>query len=469
MTPNLRPGALLFPLLLSLVLTLVSSRSAAAEILVRWDQSEIPSPQSLGISTVVVPAADNAVIRRALGQGYRVLVELDGSALTAFRPPADGIVGIVVTGTVTPAQLIHAEKAMKSTGVRILTVEDRGKWPHIRTNWVTKNKDVLQVTSRTAQPWIENNAALVRISQAANRDRPFVLTYPWKPITLADEDEGPALENYLVAIAETGSVGGDLLLPLHTQFQRRLLLGHPQTRLEWAEIRRYIEFFSWNLPNRYKPVANIGVVTAEPARSFEVMNLLLRHNLPFELVAPTTLQKQQLGSFELLLVLDQLKDPDLRQGADFANRGGVLVIAQPQGALPWRAAAAVTKTDQRAVYAVGKGRVMEVLNAISDPSAFALELRQLLGSEGRVIDIWNGITVLATPYKSPDGESVLVTALNYAHEPLPVQLRIRGTFSLVHYESPEESLTLLPYQHRGGFTEFVVPALRVAGRIFLGK
>ena len=73
------------------------------------------------------------------------------------------------------------------------------------------------------------------------------------------------------------------------------------------------------------------------------------------------------------------------------------------------------------------------------------------------------------PYQASDGKSLLVTALNYAHQPLPVQLRVRGTFSQVQFESPEEPAVLLPYQHRDGYTEFVLPTLRVGGRVFLSR
>ena len=61
-----------------------------------------------------------------------------------------------------------------------------------------------------------------------------------------------------------------------------------------------------------------------------------------------------------------------------------------------------------------------------DPNAFALEVRQLLGRERRVVDIWNGITVLAAPYEEPKGRARVLTVLNYAHQPLPVQMRVRG-------------------------------------------
>jgi hypothetical protein len=50
-----------------------------------------------------------------------------------------------------------------------------------------------------------------------------------------------------------------------------------------------------------------------------------------------------------------------------------------------------------------------------------------------------------------------------------VQLRIRGTFSQVSCESPEEAPALLPYQHRNGYTEFVLPALRTGARVFLSR
>jgi hypothetical protein len=62
---------------------------------------------------------------------------------------------------------------------------------------------------------------------------------------------------------------------------------------------------------------------------------------------------------------------------------------------------------------------------------------------------------------------VLVTALNYTQQPLDLQCRVPGAFVAVHYESPEGGSQLLPFQQRDGSTEFVIPALRVGGRVFL--
>lgn len=419
---------------LAVLLLFVLPVSSYAEVLVRWDQDQVPSRESLDISALVVPAKNSRAVENSLAQGYRVYLEVEAAAVPGFTPPSDRLAGIVVRGPVSPSQLSQLRQRLGSSGTRVLALEERGKWPHIRTNWVTKRNEVLQVSSRTAQPWIEQNAALVRIAQASQPGSAPLLTYPWRPITLSDVDEGPRLEDYLIAIADAGSVGADLVLPMHERFQRNLLLGKPDARRWWKEIRSYIDFYAWNLPNRYRPLANIAIVTADPIASFEVMNLLARHNLPFEIIAPERLAT--LTPFNVVIVLNQPQGAQAGVLAEFAKNGG---------------------------------RVVERLKGVADPNAFALEIRRMLGRERRVIDVWNGITVLAAPYQEPDGRSVLVTVLNYAYDPLPVQMRVRGTFPVVQYESPEEGTALLPHRHIAGYTEFLLPALRIGARVFLSQ
>ena len=285
-----------------------SRRVADAEIFVRWDRDDIPAQQSLGILTVVVPATNATAVRNAVGRGYRVFLEVEGSALATFVPPAHPLAGLVVTGKTSAVELNRVRQRLAARGARVLALE-QGKWPHIRTNWVTSNKGVLQATRSSQQPWIENNRALIRI-MGGSPGSPRALTYAWQPITLSDQDEGPRIENYLVAIAEAGSFGADLVLPLHQRFQDRLLLGQPQARAEWDDICRYLKFYSSNLPARYEPVASIGVVTAEPMLWFEVVNLLGRHNLPFVLIDPAALPKIS-DAFKMLIVLDQLPPAQL--------------------------------------------------------------------------------------------------------------------------------------------------------------
>ena len=243
------------------------------------------------------------------------------------------------------------------------------------------------MSSRTAQPWIEQNAALVRIAQASQPGSAPLLTYPWRPITLSDVDEGHGSKTTWWRLRRRAASEADLVLPLHERFQKNLLLGKPEARAWWKEIRRYIEFYSWNLPNRYRPLANIGVVTADPMVSFEVMNLLARHNLPFEILAPDRLAGLPRRSAD--------DDPGAQAGG-LASFDVVIVLNQPQG----------SQLDVLSEFAKKGGRVLEMLKGVTDPNAFALEVRRMLGRERRVIDVWNGITVLTVPYAEPDGRSV---------------------------------------------------------------
>ena len=440
-----------FRVFLAVPLLLLMAPVCRAEVLVRWTEDTVPAQQTLGVPALVVPAANRDAVREALTRGYRVYLELPAARLAAFTP-APGVTGIVVKGAATRPQLAALRRRVPAN-TRVLTLDERGTWPHIRSNWVTRNNDVLQVAGRSAQPWIESNAGVIRVAQAATPGTTPVLAYEWTGLTVSDIDEGPAVENYLVAIAEAGSFGADLVLPLHERFQRRLLLGHPDARREWEDIRRYLEFYSSDLPKRYAPLATFGLVTAAPAEWVEVMDLMARHNLTFEVIPPSQLgTRRPADPLETLIVLDPPDASQTKALAEFERAGGSLVVVRS----PAEGGGSFGELNARTI------------ERAADPNRFALDVRQLLGRGARVLDIWNGITVLAAPYATRDSGDVLVTLVNFAHQPLPVQLRVRGTFSRVYYEVPEEpAAALLPHEHRDGHTEFVVPSVRVGGRIFL--
>ena len=315
---------------------LVAATPAAAEVLIRWDEAEVPSAASLGISTLVIPADNGAAIRRAIAGGYRVYLEVAARALSDFIPPSDGFAGVVVRGQASAQQLALLGSRVGRRG-RVITLDERGKWPHIRSNWVTRNGEVLQVSNRSAQPWIESNAALMRIIDSTPQRPPakasaggssnVFLTYTWHSEMQSELDEGPETDNYLVAIAEAGSFGGDLLLPLHKRFETDLLLGLPPARDAWQQIQRYLAFYSWELPSRYAAVANIGVATADPIAWFEVMNLLSRHNLPFQLIAPPRLSTDATAGLDVLIVLNPSTPGQYKILDAFARRGGTVVVA----------------------------------------------------------------------------------------------------------------------------------------------
>lgn len=421
-------------LIVALCLLLGVAGDGRGEVLVRWDQDRVPAVEALGVRTLLVPIERTAAIRDAAQKGYRIYVEVDAGQLPALRVPPAAEGGVVVRGAATAAHLRRARATLLRPGARLLTLDERGKWPHVRLNEVTKRDDVLQVAGRSAQPWLENNGALVRLAGLASADATALLSYPWTPLTVSDEDEGPAVEHYLVAIGEAGSTGASLVLSLHPRLQQGLLRGRPDARRDWEVIRRYLEFYAWDVPRQYEPMATVGVIAADPLVSFEMLNLLTRHNLPFRLLSPTALAPADVDGLALLIVVD----------APGAEASGV-----------------VTRFEQAG------GAVVRPEGPVVDPNAFAMDVRNRLGPERRVVDIWNGITVLVEPRLDPDDGTVLLSLVNYAHDARPVQVRVRGTFASVEYESPGQAAMLLPFTHRHGSTEFVVPELHVGGRVFL--
>ena len=232
----------------------------------------------------------------------------------------------------------------------------------------------------------------------------MLLTYAWQPVTVADLDQGPRRENYLVAIAEAGSFGADLLLPLHERFERELLAGAPDARADWdrdPQVRRLLRVEragrSIDRGQRWRG-------DGDPMRAFEMLNLLARHNLPFVTIVPAAVTAQTLAGIDLVVLLDE-------------PTGGRR--ARPPPRSPNRAARSSRPRARRPI-----------------PNTFALEMRQRLGSERRVVDVWNGITVLVAPYSRPASEDLVLTVVNYAAQPLPIQIRVRGRFSEVQYRSP---------------------------------
>jgi hypothetical protein len=84
------------------------------------------------------------------------------------------------------------------------------------------------------------------------------------------------------------------------------------------------------------------------------------------------------------------------------------------------------------------------------------------------MSLWNGLTTIAVPYGERGGNVKVLEFVNYAEEPLPVQVQVKGSFASIQYETPEhqccESLVAVK---NNGFTEFVIPELRIAGRVYL--
>jgi hypothetical protein len=153
---------------------------------------------------------------------------------------------------------------------------------------------------------------------------------------------------------------------------------------------------------------------------------------------------------------------------DLAAHGKIVVLVDAHGSYPWQNGHSVRLNEHTVSYAVGNGKVLELAEPVVDPETFAQDIRRLLGTQSALMSLWNGLTTIAVPYREHGKTGTVLEFVNYAEEPLRVQVQVKGSFASVRYESPEHKCceSLVPTQHNG-FTEFVIPELRIAGRVHL--
>jgi hypothetical protein len=200
----------------------------------------------------------------------------------------------------------------------------------------------------------------------------------------------------------------------------------------------------------------------------EVMNLLARHNLPFKVLRAPDLKLGGLEGFDVVVVFAKPDREACERIADLATQGKTVVVVEAHGSYPWQSHDAVRMNEQTVSYALGKGKVLELSEPVTDPETFAQDIRRLLGKENVLMSLWNGLTTIAVPYREHGRALKVLELVNYAEEPLRVQVQVKGSFASIRYETPEGGCceSLVPTKH-DGFTEFVIPELRIAGRVHL--
>ena len=458
---------------------LLASTFALSEVFVHRNSSPLPPANELGLSNLVISWGGDfsTQLKAARAQGYQVYLEVSfDQAATAAKTAAIGVAGIILS--IPQHQSADLEKSLSELRsahprLRFLVLEADGKQPQMRGSLVVKRGSVLEVSSPTAQPWIDTNLALVKIAQRFRVGQVPMYTFSW-PAPSASEQDRPLLtaDDYSLAVAEAGAFHADLILELDDRLQKGLCQHDPQAWALWNRVRLYVKFYS-NRPQREtEAAANVAIVVDTLDTSLdttdEVMNLLARHNIPFKVLRPADLRSQDLHAFDLLVVFAKPDQATSQRIIDLATQGKTLVIVDAHGASPWQNGNPVRLNEHTVSYAIGKGKVLELSEPVSDPETFAQDIRRLLGTQNALLSLWNGLTTIAVPYRKPGGAGKELELINYAEDSLRLQVQVKGSFASVRYESPGhpccESLT--PVKHNG-FTEFVIPDLRIAGRVHL--
>jgi hypothetical protein len=454
---------------------LLAATPGWSKVLLRWTQSSIPAASTMGMNELVVSWDAEALIRTARRRGYRVYAEVPvGKASDMTRSAnKNKLAGIVLNpGNAEPGQIEEDLHQLRSAypALPVLVLNPKAKQPQMKGQLVIKSDGVLYVSSPTAQPWIDSNLALVRLDQTFRPAQTSLYEFQWDLSDSLQQEYGPNTEDYSLAVAEAGAFQADLILNLHPRLQADLWRNAPAAWAVLKEIKRYLAFSSQGSKKIIEPEATVGVVTDSYQKAYEPANLFGRHNIPFAVLKASDLKPQSLNTFNLLIVFAVPDEPTTAAIADFAAKGGIVVLVGVQGSYPWQSGQAIPAGDHSVAYAAGKGRIIELPGPVIDPETFAQDIRRLMGTDKVDISLWNALTVIAVPYSEPGGREKVVELINYAQEPIPVQVQVKGSFSSVLYETPDRACceSLTPVQ-RGEFTEFVIPSLRIAGRVRLSS
>ena len=459
---------------LFLVTMLPIAEPVWAKVLLRWTAPDVPSADVLGVRNLVISwRAGKKAVERARMQGYDVYAEvtLAEASAAAARCSKLGVSGLIVDVGDTKEDLVgKTVRLLRAEFPRMafLTRGVQGKQPQMRGSTVIKQEGVFEVSSPTAQPWIDSNTALVALDRAFRPTQVPLISFLWDLSDPVERERGPSVDDYLLAVAEAGALHADLIMDLDLSLQQSLTQRDTEESTPWNRVKRYLKFCSQQAGRSEVPSANVGVFTDDFETSYEVLNLLARRNIPFRVLGRNDLTSDGLKGMDLVVVLARPDPGGARRLADFVAAGGTAVLVNEPEVLP-RQSGKPGRTAERAVsYTLGRGTAIELNQAVVDPETFAQDVRRLLSPDKTLLSLWNGLTTLATPYQYEGSSDITLELVNYAEDPLQVQVRFKGTFSAVRYENPENvRCGYLTPTHTEGFTEFVVPWLRVAGRVHL--
>jgi SAM-dependent methyltransferase len=412
-------------------------------------------------------------LKAAHKQGYRVYVEVSlQQAAVAAETGASGLEGIILT--VRQSERAELEKSLPKLQaahpkLKFLVLNPEGKQPEMRGSLVIKRGSVLEVSSPTAQPWIDTNLAFVKIEQRSHQGKVPLYSFSWEGMADSGQPQsGLTAADYSLAVAEAGAFDADLVLALDERLQKALSEHDPEAWRLWNEVRSYTKFYSDTSAQRLEAAANVAVVVEDLDTNDETMNLLARHNIPFRVLLPEDSKLWDSETFDVVVVLAKPDKGTCEKIADLAAHGKTVVLVDAHGSYPWQGRDALRLNEHTVSYALGNGKVLELSEPVTDPEMFAQDIRRLLGKENVLLSLWNGLTTIAVPYSEPGGTVKVLEFVNYSEEPLRLQVQVKGSFASIRYDTPEHKCceSLVPVRHNG-FTEFVIPELRIAGRVLL--
>ena len=451
----------------------VIPQTAWGRVWIRWTEPTLPAKTLLVHGLAIPWGASPALVESARKQGYRVVaaVTLEQASLAANSSRAMGISGIILEAADSQqdkADQTARDLQLAHPNLTVLCPDARAKQPAMMGSTVITQHGFMQISSPTEQPWIDSNLALVGFDRAFRPTQTPLIDFQWALSDALQQQLGPSTENYALAVAEAGALHSDLILNLYPNLQKALASGSDEGWAVWNHVSKYVEFY---LRKDARPVAfdaNVGVMTDNFDTSYEATNLMARHNIPFRVLPSSHLAPRDLQGLDLIVIFAQPDPAAIRQLGGFVEGGGEAILVNLRSPFPGQSSEGRRVSADSMIYTLGNGKVIEIAGGVADPGKFSEDVRRLLGKEKLPISLWNASTIIAIPYKLPGASTATVELLNYSADPMPVQVRIQGTYAEARYETPERGSEILTPTHQDGFTQFDVPWLRIGGRVHLG-
>jgi len=449
---------------------------AAAKAFFRIAPSRLPAADKTAIEELVLawPLKDSSILSEFRSQGYHVWLQCDAKDVAPAVQLAERstLRGLIVTNAAEskqfPGQELGSYAAThKNLAFRVLL--SGGKQPQMRGRLVVERDGILQVSSPSTQPWLDTNLAVVRLGQSyPDSAFPLMYDFHWTPPETPTGTSYPDVEDYALAIAESDAIRSDVVIDLPASLQRALVAGEAEAWSLWSKVVPYLDFSSHAPMANVRPLAGVGVVVSDRRASYEAVNLMARHNLAFEAVRSSGLTAERLAYWNTVVVFCPLPAEAVAALRGFAAKGGIVLFVNPHQKFPWHQTTPLRRESHLTTYAVGAGEIVELGQPVIDPENFARDLRRLIGPQRSVLALWNSLTALAIPYREQGQSGTLLYLVNYSERPDNIQVQVKGHFTGVRLESPEENCCVsLRFVERNGFTEFTVPSLRVAARVHL--
>jgi hypothetical protein len=460
-------------LLPAVLLCALVAPGAMSKVLVRWTQRTMPSAKSLGVSDLALAwnADTKALMDVARDRGYRVYLEVTPQQIEAAAEIGmkEGFAGMILEPA--PAEQRDAD-LLRKLGTAYPKVAFRlllqGKQPQMRGTLVYERDGILQVSSPTAQPWVDSNLAIVRFAQAFYPASTPLYTFSWGASDPLQKQLGPSVAEYSLAVAEAGAFHADLILDLPESLQKSLAHDDAEAWATWKQVQHFMEFYDRGNRDALHPVTSVCVWTDNDGSSYEAVNLMARHNLPVRVLRKADLNSDSLKDVDMLIAFSTPEEEQIKIISDFVTDGGTAVLVNVHGSFPWQSTNSARRSAQAVEYGIGKGRVIEFSGAITDPETFAQDIRRLMVKEKVSISLWNTLTTLVVAYRDFRTDHIILELINYEEELLQVQVQVKGSFASIRYETPERGCcAALTLRQVNGFTEFVVPNLVIGGRLHL--